>query len=80
MVAPRIQRSPVDGNDRYQLTISPPHERLFSEAFAIQGARTKAEQYLDGHPRIQPMVDDTVTLVVCGPDRCLLADSFVPRF
>ena len=52
----------------------------FNEAWIVHDGQCKVTPYLGGHPRLQPMVIGLYTTIVCNAERCLVADSFVPRF
>ena len=80
IVSPKITRAPGDANDRFALQINGPAAQLFTEAWLLHRGTATSVPYLDGHPRIQPMVSDLHVLVACDPLRCLVVDALVPRF
>ncbi|MBV8757911.1 MAG: hypothetical protein JO257_11565 [Deltaproteobacteria bacterium] len=77
---PQIARTNLDENDAYSIKIYGHDLRKFHDAFVIVDDTATKLDYNHGAPRVQPLVIADYVVVVCGTERCLVADAFVPRF
>jgi len=77
---PRVARSPLDENSRYTVRVYGDDARQFKEAFVIDSDNATAAEYARGSVRLQPLTMGLNVVVLCNPERCLVADAFVPRF
>jgi hypothetical protein len=77
---PRVTRSPLDEHAQHTIRIYPPDNRRFTEAWLIDGSTVTTTQYRGGSPRVHPLEIRVQVVVACNPERCLVADAFVPRF
>ena len=77
---PQIGRSNLDENDAFTIKIYGRDLRKFKEAFVVVDDTATKLDYNHGSPRVQPLVIADYVVVMCGADRCLVADAFIPRF
>lgn len=76
---PRVARSTLDENSFYTIRIYGAPAKQFKEAWIVNRTSKTETSYRGGSPRLRALSATLQVVVVCNPDRCLVADAFVPR-